>query len=201
MAQRQRGKFINTEPTADNLRAIWERIHGLDATLTDANALIRAQASTIASLQSTLTATQQTANRAMILASTTTDTPGDGTLPTGSGGGPPPPPPGGSGVCSSESLSTALPDWLRTALTGAGAVDNCWSAALMAAIEADFNAHDFTIYSGISCHISGRIFHQGNHGLWQNCNGHGNAEYNFDFKVDIVVTNPDGSVSWGWVPR
>lgn len=200
-------RFYRTDPSPDTLRAIWDRLHDLNDQLTSAQGTITKQADTITTLQTNLTATDRDAKRALVQAGRQI-TPL--TLPAGvfSGGGgpapgpgPPPPPPGGTTICSVQPLSAALPGWLSGALAGLGITNNCWNPGQELALEGTFNANDFTIVSGLACSVRGRIFHQGNHGLWTTCNGHPDAQYVADLIVDVVVTNSDGSVSWGWVPH
>ena len=200
----KRGRYVNTQPTPDNFVALWNRLHTLGDQLTAALVEQKTHADTLTTLQSSLSATDQKARRALIAAGTLTDTPGAGHEAIGGSGGgspPPPPPPGGTTICSTQPLSTSLPGWLYTALVGAGQTDNCWTPAMEASLEGTFNANDYTIVTGLACSIRGRIEHQGNHGLWGTCGGHPDAQYVADLVVDIVVTNSDGSVSWGWVPR
>ena len=193
-----KGRYINVEPTALNFKALWQRLHDLDDGITAANLTIQQQQALIASLQSGLTSTSRNATQALISADVGAlrkliqeilDEQADG------GGG------GGGNFCTTQPLSTALPGWLYAALVAAGQTNNCWTAGMESSLEATFNANDFTIVSGVACSVRGRIFHQGNHGMWTTCNGRPDAQYVADMIVDVVVTNADGSVSWGWVLR
>ena len=81
------GRFINTEPSPDNIRAIWDAIHGLNDSLTTANDTITKQAATITTLQSDLSTTAKHAQYALMTASQSSTITGSGT-----GGGPAQPP-------------------------------------------------------------------------------------------------------------
>ena len=209
MANKKR--FYRTDTDPANFRSIWDRLHDLDDQITAANATIRSQASTITSLSSTLTQADRNARNALIAAgatvtaqSTTTGQPGPSPPPGASPPGSPPGspgPPAGPGTCSSQPLSASLPAWFSTALVGAGqsTTSNCYSAVFLAAIEATCNANDFTLQRDSGCAVRGRLYHQGNHGMWGTFCGQPDASAVADFSVDVVVTQPDGSVSWGWV--
>ena len=104
-------------------------------------------------------------------------------------------------MCAGQPLSAALPGWLSGALIAAGVnpAQNCYDPAALAAIEATVNANDFTIQRDSGCAIRPRIYHQANHALWGTFCGQPDASAVADFHKDLVVTNGDGSVSWGYV--
>lgn len=88
-----RGRFIDVNPSAQNLRAIWSQIHTLSDNHATQADIIAAQAATIASLQSTLTSTSQQAKEALLTAgeALTTVSAVGATSSTGAGTVTPPP--------------------------------------------------------------------------------------------------------------
>lgn len=58
-------RFYNLEPTADNFRALWDRVHTLDEALTAQNAIIRGQNTTISQLQASVQQAMKTAKTAL----------------------------------------------------------------------------------------------------------------------------------------
>lgn len=67
-----RGRFFNVEPTPDNLRAIWDQIHGLRADLAAAQETIETQQATIDDLNEQIGTANTNAERALITAGKTT---------------------------------------------------------------------------------------------------------------------------------
>lgn len=82
----KRGRFYNVDPSPDNFRAIWDRLHDLDAQLTTAQATVAQQAATITGLQGTQTAHQQQIQQALILAGKAVDRASTTVPPAGGGG-------------------------------------------------------------------------------------------------------------------
>ena len=202
-------RFYRTDTSPDTLRAIWDRIHDLNDQLVAQDAIIRGQASTITQLQTTATTAARDARNALIESSLVTKVPvaPKSPIPGGGGGGPPPPGGGGQcgdqvGVCAGTPLSGALPSWLSTALIAAGQDpnSNCLNEALLgdAGVEAACNANDFTPQRDSGCSTRARLYHQGNHGLWDTFCGHPDASHVADYFVNLGVTYTDGTCGWGW---
>jgi hypothetical protein len=84
-----KGRFYNLQPTPDNFRALWDRVHALDDGVTGANATIQQQAATIAAQAALITSLQQGVQQALITAGKATSATSQGTAP-GGGGTPPP---------------------------------------------------------------------------------------------------------------
>ena len=63
-----KGRFIRTDTSPDNIRALWERLHALDDQITAANTTITQQASTITTLQTQVKTVQAQAAQASITA-------------------------------------------------------------------------------------------------------------------------------------
>jgi hypothetical protein len=88
-------RYMNDQPTPDNIRALWDQIHKLTDQLVSAQATVSDQASTISTLQSQLTATAKKTEEALltvgqplaIVATTGTSTGGGASGPGGATGG------------------------------------------------------------------------------------------------------------------
>ena len=95
------GRYVNTDPTPMNLRAIWDLLHGLRTDLAAAQATIQTQAASITSLNTSVAQANRQAREAIIAAGKPTATPTAVNLPTAAEGptipstgttAPPPPP-------------------------------------------------------------------------------------------------------------
>lgn len=84
---RQKGALVNTEPSRENLLALWNRIRELGVQLTDAQATITSQQSLITSLTTQQAATKQAADQALILAGKAASQSAQGVPPAPGGGG------------------------------------------------------------------------------------------------------------------
>lgn len=84
-----RSRYINTEPSALNLRALWERVHDLDDAREADRTTIAAQAATITDLEARLAQNVKDTQQAQIAAgkATAAATTTNNTGPGGGGGG------------------------------------------------------------------------------------------------------------------
>ena len=84
---RQKGALVNTQPTEQNLLALWNRIRELGVDLAAAQATITSQQTLITTLQSQQTTTEEQAQQALILAGKAASQSATGVPPAPGGGG------------------------------------------------------------------------------------------------------------------
>ena len=84
---RQKGALVNTDPSRENLLALWNRIRELGVDLAAAQATITSQQTVITTLQSQQTTTEQQTQQALILAGKAASQSATGVPPAPGGGG------------------------------------------------------------------------------------------------------------------
>lgn len=88
-----RSRYVNLQPTPENFRALWDRVHDLDSLLDEARHTLTTQATTITDLRTHLADAQARAQQALILAGKAVAQTSQGVSPAPGGGGDP----GGNG--------------------------------------------------------------------------------------------------------
>lgn len=124
-----KGFFVDTNPTPQNLRALWERMHALDVGLTAAQTAATAQGKTITTLNTEVSSVKTLATTALTKANSAQSTataaatapaspPGTGPAPGTPPPGLPPSPPTGPPVTGGKFLTTDMIDLTTVTIVG-----------------------------------------------------------------------------------